>query len=479
MNEKALSGALSKLERMIAENAGATPARRAYLYASLAQILRERGRIAESIEQQRKAVALSPDDAAMHSRLLLDLNYLAGLDVNECAREHRLFGERFGLPVDKFAPHLNDRDPNRRLRVGYVSADFRAHSIAFFLEPLFSGHDKSQFEVVCYAGVARPDVMTERLRALADLWHEVVNLDDNLLTELIRSDGVDILVDLAGHTAGNRLTVFGRKPAPVQVTWLGYPNTTGLREMDYRLTDEWADPRGTSDARYTETLVRMPRGFLCYKPFDDCPEPRTPPSLINRYVTFGCFNNRAKINEKVLDAWCSILTDIPDARMLLKSSNARGNLLREQLVPEFVSRGIDAERVEILDHAPNLREHLALYDRVDIALDTFPYNGTTTTCEALRMGVPVITLAGDRHAGRVGISMLHSVGLDELIAASVDKYRRLTVELARAPARLAEYRCALRGRLHHSPLTEATGFARSMEAVFRDMWRKWCAGEKR
>ena len=446
---------------------------------NLAQALKERGLLAESIAQQRVAIRLSPEGAGMHSNLLLDLNYLPGYDARECAREHRLWGERYGAPGGNIAAHSNTPDPDRKLRIGYLSPDFRAHSVAFFIEPLLSAHDRGRVEVTCYANLLRPDTMTQRLRGIADRWRNVWGLDDEKLARLVRRDGIDILVDLAGHTSGNRLRVFGMKPAPIQVSWLGYPNTTGMREMDYRFTDEWADPPGASDELYTETLVRLPKGFLCYKPLDDCPEVSAPPLSRNGHITFGCFNNSAKINNEVLDVWCDILIEMPDARLLMKSKQLHGSGLHERFRSEFARRGVDPSRVEMLGRVESTHEHLALYGRVDIALDTFPYNGTTTTCEALWMGVPVITLAGDRHAGRVGVSLLTQLNLGEFIAANTDSYVALAVSLARDPTRLGARRSMLRKHMRDSTLCDAGDFARRVEMAYAGFWRKWCADHQR
>ncbi|MDH3281058.1 MAG: tetratricopeptide repeat protein [Gammaproteobacteria bacterium] len=441
---------------------------------NLAQALKERGLLAESIRQQRIAIRLSPDAAALHSNLLLDLNYLSEFDANECAREHRLWGERYGATGASVAVYSNNPDPDKRLRVGYVSPDFRAHSVAFFLEPLLSAHNKDRVEVFCYANLLVPDAMTHHLRGIADQWRNVWSLDDLQLAQLVRRDGIDILVDLAGHTSGNRVRAFGRKPAPVQITWLGYPNTTGLREMDYRLTDEWADPPGAGDELHTETLIRLPKGFLCYKPLDDSPEVDAPPVIRNGYVTFGCFNNSAKVSDKVLDAWGRILAELPQSRLLLKSRQLHGPSLQKRFLDEFSRRDIDPGRIETLGRVNSTIDHLSLYGRVDIALDTFPYNGTTTTCEALWMGVPVVALAGNRHAGRVGVSLLQSVGLAELIAGSVQDYDRIAVELGGDTERLIGYRSGLRNRMRNAPLLDAAGFARDMESVYREVWRCWC-----
>jgi predicted O-linked N-acetylglucosamine transferase (SPINDLY family) len=244
--------------------------------------------------------------------------------------------------------------------------------------------------------------------------------------------------------------------------------------MDYRLTDEWADPPGASDELYTEILLRLPHGFLCYKPLDDCPDVTTLPALQNGHVTFGCFNNSTKVNHTVLDTWCRILSGLPDARLLLKSRQLHDAGMQQRFLEEFTRRGIDPNRVEMLGRVNSTNDHLALYGRVDIALDTFPYNGTTTTCEALWMGVPVIALAGDRHAGRVGVSLLHGLGLEELITSSPEEYRELGTALAHDHDRLAAYRSALRPRMRGAPLTDAAGFAHDIEGAFRDMWQKWC-----
>lgn len=500
--------AIEVLEKLIADNPAAPASVRASLYANLAlvqvrsnlfeqaeqscrialqfdpayvpahnnlaQALKERGLLSDSVAQQRIAIGLSPASAEIHSNLLLDINYLPDFDAMACAREHRLWGEKFGAPGGSAMTHSNTPDPDRRLRIGYVSPDFRAHSVAFFFEPLLSAHNRDSVEVFCYANLLAPDPMTHHLRGMSDQWRNVWGMDDNRLAALIRGDSIDILVDLAGHTQGNRLSVFGRKPAPVQATWLGYPNTTGLREMDYRLTDAWADPPHISDHLYTETLVRLPKGFLCYRPLDDSPEVSVPPVIRNGYITFGCFNNSAKVNGQVLDTWGRILAERPNARLLLKSRQLHGPGLQERFLDEFSRRGIDPSRVETVGRVNSLGDHLSLYGRVDIAFDSFPYNGTTTTCEALWMGVPVVALAGERHAGRVGVSLLQNIGLPELIADSVQDYERIAVELAGNTERLARYRSEMRNRMQNAPLLDAPGFAHAMEAAYRDIWRRWC-----
>jgi predicted O-linked N-acetylglucosamine transferase (SPINDLY family) len=302
-----------------------------------------------------------------------------------------------------------------------------------------------------------------------------VRLSDDEVAERIRADGIDILVDLAGHTANNRLRVFARKPAPVQVTWLGYPSTTGLTAIDYRLVDVVTDPVGAADTWASETLVRLEGGFLCYGALMDAPEPTVPPCIKTGTLTFGSFNYPAKVSAATLDAWAALLSRLPQARLLLKGKPFADPATRALFLARLGERGVPAERVELVAWLSSTIAHLALYNRVDIALDPFPYNGTTTTCDALWMGVPVITWAGDRHAARVGASLLTTVGQTELIARDPDDYVATAAALAGDLDRLAALRAGLRARLQASPLCDAAGFARALESAYREMWRRWCA----
>jgi predicted O-linked N-acetylglucosamine transferase (SPINDLY family) len=307
------------------------------------------------------------------------------------------------------------------------------------------------------------------LQGLADHWLVTVGLSDDELAERVRTDGIDILVDLAGHTANSRLRVFARKPAPVQVTWLGYPNTTGLEAIDYRLVDVVTDPVGEADAFASETLVRLEGGFLCYGGLKGTPEPRVPPCVTTGTVTFGSFNNPAKVSAATFDAWATLLGRLPQARLLMKGKPFADAGTRALFLARFGERGVAADRIELMAQLPGVAAHLAVYHRVDIALDPFPYNGTTTTCEALWMGVPVVTLRGNRHAGRVGASLLSQLDLPDLIANSVEEYGEIAVSLASRPARLIELRSSLRPRMVASPLCDGRAFARKIEATFRTM----------
>lgn len=371
------------------------------------------------------------------------------------------------------ACYFPPRSPGR-LRIGYVSPDFRQHSVAFFLEPLLKSHNRSRFEIYCYSNVPAPDRTTGRLKELADHWQIVRHLSDQEAAELIRRDRIDILIDLAGHTADNRLGIFARRGAPVQVTWLGYPNTTGVSAIDFRITDGVADPIGICDQLHSETLLRLPDGFLCYRPPDEAPHCSLPPYTANGYVTFGSFNNTSKITDDVIDAWCRILRALPESRLLLKSKALCDPEAAQRFTDRFCKHGIAPERIKCVPATTTIANHLLLYSRIDIALDPFPYNGTTTTLEALYMGVPVVTVRGDRHAGRVGASILTLLGRPELVAESVSQYIELTVSLAHDLPRLSAYREVLREQLVLSVLTDAIRFTDNFEEACRAAWRSTC-----
>jgi protein O-GlcNAc transferase len=444
-------------------------------YFGLGNALARQGKLDEAIAAYRQAIGIKPGFSKAFSNLLLGLNCDDKLTNEDLFAAHREWDERYGQRAPRFTAYTNDRDPARRLRIGYLSPDFRQHSVAYFVEPLLRGHDRQKVEVFCYSEVTRPDSVTTRLQGLADHWLVTVGLSDQRLAERIRTDGIDILVDVAGHTSGDRLLVFARKPAPVQVTWLGYPNTTGLKAIDYRLVDAVTDPAGEADAWASETLVRLKGGFLCYSGLRDGPEPTSAPCLRTGTVTFGSFNNPAKVSTATFDAWGKLLSRLPQARLILKGISFADAATRALFLDRLGERGVPAERVELLAWHPGPAEHLALYHRVDIALDPFPYNGTTTTCDALWMGVPVITLLGYRHAGRVGASLLTQVGLTDLIADSIEEYVEIAVALAGDPGRLDELHRILRPRMAASPLCDEGAFASKMEAAFRSMWQHWCA----
>jgi protein O-GlcNAc transferase len=438
----------------------------------LGSLLGTTGRMAEVIESQRRAIAIRPDHAASASNLLLSLHYLDNPDPAALFQAHLDWGARYG---NRFAAtnaiHPNDRNPDRKLRIGYISPNFQQHSVAYFLESVLAAHDRSAVEVFCYADPIRPDAVSKRFQVLADHWREITGQSDAAVAGQIRSDAIDILVDLAGHTADNRMIVFAMKPAPLQFTWLGYPDTTGLSTMDYRITDSVADPIGQADSLHREKLLRFQGGAWAYSPPPDAPPVAPPPVVANGFITFGSFNNLPKVTPRVLETWSRILTRVPNSRLFIKSLGLSAVSARDYCLGHLTSHGIDPARIELLGWLPSTGSHLELYNRLDIALDTFPYNGTTTTCEALWMGVPVITFPGQIHTARVGTSLLTHAGLQEMIATDVEGYIRLAVDLAEDRARLSSSRSAMRPKLAASPICDGRRIARQLEEAYRTAWR--------
>jgi protein O-GlcNAc transferase len=442
---------------------------------NLGRVLKAQGRAAEALAHHSSALQIQPRPAT-HSNLLFTLNLVPGLEPAAVAAEHRHWASLHSFPGSaEICGREHDFSPQRRLRVGYVSPDFVHHAVTYFFEPVLDGHDSTQFETICYSDAPLADKMTKRLRRQAGRWRDSSRLSDSQLEDQIRRDKIDILVDLAGHTAGNRLTVFSRRPAPVQVTWLGYPNTTGLDQIDYRLTETVCDPPGQTEAWHSEKLFRLPGPFSCYRPPAESPAVGPLPGMSAGMVTFGCFNNIAKMHSGTFRRWARILRGAPGSRLLLKSRGLSDPATVEAMREQFDGLGVAGSRIEFDGEDLSVQRHLALYHRVDIALDTDPYNGTTTTCEALWMGVPVVTLAGRTHASRVGASLLGHLGLLEGIASSEDDYVSMAWAYASDLPRLAALRRGLRQSMRKSPLCDETGFVRDLEAGFRRMWTERCA----
>lgn len=417
----------------------------------------------------RQCLVAAPADTQARSNLLMLLNDLPDADPAKVFEEHLEWGRVAEARILLMDPIESDRDSQRRLRVGYLSPDFREHSVASFIEPVLRQHDRSRFEVCCYSSLPMPDETTRRIRAAVDVWRDIDKLSDAETAHLIREDHIDILIDLAGHTGNNRLDIFAAKPAPVQMTYLGYPNTTGLRTIDYRITDRVADPAG-EEAHYSEELLRLDGCFLCYQPDPNTPDVAPLPASTNGHVTFGSFNNFSKINRGVLQLWARVLKQVPSSRLLLKCPALTDATVQERVSTALQALGIGIERVDLLGHTPTRQEHLALYAKMDIALDTFPYNGTTTTCEALWMGVPVLSLVGERHAGRVGASLLNAAGLADWLADTPESFVAIAQAMAADVIRLSHLRESLRGQLAESPLCDAVGFVRRLELAMQQVW---------
>ncbi|MGH8596325.1 MAG: tetratricopeptide repeat protein, partial [Gammaproteobacteria bacterium] len=441
---------------------------------NLGNVYKNQARLAEALAAFQKALNLRPDYSGAHSNLLFTLNYVDGVTPREIFELSRDFNTRHAahLAPESFT-YQNNRLPERRLKIGYVSPDFRAHACAFFLEPLFRYHDRTAVEVHAYAEVAFPDAVTARLQGLVDCWHSTVGLHDERVADQIRADGIDIVIDLAGHTASGRLLALARKPAPIQVTYLGYPATTGLDVVDYRLTDRWTEPAGACEDYYTEALVRLPHSLWCYQPFADMPAVTELPALRRGHLTFGSFNNFAKVGPRVIALWARVLQAIPDSRLIAITVPAGS--AQEKLKAAFADYGIAPSRIVLRDRLLRQR-YLDLFNEVDVALDPFPCNGGTTTCDALWMGLPVVTLIGDTFLSRASYSLLQTTGFGRYAAENDAAYVAICLDAADDLPALAAVRNNMRERLAQSPLLDARSFARDVEHVYREMWRRWCAG---
>lgn len=440
----------------------------------LASVYIQRGFAREAVAQLGRARHLEPDNYAHHSHYLLDTNYLADIDDMEVFAEHLAYGEKFGSGFEPPAHFPNDLSPDRILRVGYVSGDFRQHPVLRFIELLLEKHHRDQIEVYCYSTLDKPDVVTERLKGLADQWRETLGLDDDAAAQLIRDDRIDILVDLSGHTGYQRLAVFARKPAPVQATWLGYLGTTGLPGMDYRICDAYSDPPGQTEKYHTEKLARMPDCQWCYRPPRDLPAPGPLPMLSNGCITFGSFNNIAKLNDQVLELWARLMMAIPDARLLIAAMPV--SVLAEQRIAGIFQRcGVDPRRIDFRARQPAQAYYHTCME-ADIALDPFPYNGGTTSIDILCLGVPIITLAGTRSIARGGVTLLSNLGLPRFIAGNEDEYVEIARHWAAHPDELAKLRAELPGRVMASPLLDEERFVSNMERLYREMWNAWRSG---
>jgi predicted O-linked N-acetylglucosamine transferase (SPINDLY family) len=441
---------------------------------NLGSALKEVGRLDEALASYDRAIALRPDDPQLHSNRVYVLHFHPGYDAAALLREQRLWAQRHADPLrSQVKPHLNTRIPDRRLRIGYVSPDFRWHPVGRFLLTLLEHHDHDAVEVFCYSGVTSPDAITARFRAAADGWRDTAATSDEQLADLIREDRIDILVDLAMHMALNRLPAFARKPVPVQVTYMAYLSGTGLQAMDYRFSDPYLDPPGENEGDYVEESIRLPRTYWCHRPDADVPLPGELPAPAAGCVTFGCLNNFCKITPPTWDVWVQVLRHRPGSRLLaLAQEGAHRQRLRDLLT----GAGIDPARLQFTGPV-SAAEYFRLHHRIDVSLDPFPHGGGMTTFDSLWMGVPVVTLAGRTGVSRMGLSMLSNLGLEQLVARSSEQYVRIATGLAGDVARLRQLRSTLRQRMLDSPLTDAPRFAQDVESAYRQMWRRWCAGE--
>jgi len=439
---------------------------------NLGNVLREKGQITEAIAAFRQAVNIKPDYAEAHSNLVFTVLYDPASDPRIVAEEHLRWGQQHGDPLHKFVSihSATNRDPNRRLKIGYVSPDFREHVVGGNMLPILKQHNHREFEVYCYSNVSQPDQLTEQFKSVADVWRPITGLSDEAAAEIIRTDGIDILIDLSGHTAKNRLLIFARKPAPIQMSYLGYNDGTALQTMDYRISDHFLDSP-ESERNYREKTIYLPHCYWCYRPGKATTDPAPPPEISSGFITFGSLCNFAKISEPARDLWARVLLEVKNSHLLLA---AHPGDHCQKAADRFASHGVDPDRIEFIGRQ-NWNAYIATFGRIDIALDPIPYNGGISTCDALWMGVPVVTLVGDRAVGRAGKSILMNLNLPELIAKTPDEFVAIAVRLANDRPRRENLRRNLRQMMIDSPITNTAQFTADLESLYRQAWRKWCA----
>lgn len=449
-------------------------------YMNLALLKQRRGEHVESIDISRKGLAFAEDSPGIYHNHLYFLSYHPTIDQRTIYKESRTWAK---LAKNKAKvtslPFQNDRNPDRKLKIGYISPDLMGHVVANFVSGIFECHDRSNFEIHAFASVSKFDGTSAVLKSNVDHWHDIFGVPDDDVVTLIRENEIDILIDLAGHTAGTRITTMIHRPAPIQATWIGYPNTTGLSEVDYRLTDAIADPEGPNDDFYSEKLVRLKQGFLCFNPSNQFPDISPTPALQKGYVTFGCFNQSRKLSKETITLWARVVSGIPNARLFLKGLGMEFMETKQNLLNLFEEGGLDRHRISITGPTANYQNHMALFSKVDIALDPFPYNGATTTCETMWLGVPVISLIGDIHAARVSASIIDQIGLtDQLVATTEAGYEKMAHDLASDLDALNKLRLGMRDRIQQSRLIDKKAHTLEVEQVFRDWWHHWLKQEE-
>lgn len=467
--------AAGMIEKAIAANSSYAEA-----YNNLGVLYRDAGNITLAIEAYERCLHIDPDSRNAGQNRLLAMNYInEGVD-NKLFEAHREWGMRFMKLYSQYTSWDNPKVADRPLIIGYVSPDYFTHSVSYFIEAPLLFHDYTNYRVVVYSGVVKADAKThkfkDRVLRKGGLWRDIYGIDEKKVASMVREDKVDILVELTGHTANNKLGMMACRPAPVQATWIGYPNTTGLPTIDYRITDSMADPLNTKQ-KHIEELVRLPECFLCYTPSPEAGPICPTPALSNGFVTFGSFNNLAKITPKVLQVWARILCAVPNSRLVVKCKPFCCDSVRQRFLSILENLGLEPLRVDLLPLILLNHDHMQAYSLMDVSLDTFPYAGTTTTCESLYMGVPCVTMKGRVHAHNVGVSLLKNVGLEKLVVETEEEYIDLAVKLASDIPALSELRMSLRGLMAKSPVCNGPKFTKDLESSYRVMWQRYCRGD--
>lgn len=470
-----MDAAAEMIEKAIAANPTYAEA-----YNNLGVLYRDAGSISLAIDAYEQCLKIDPDSRNAGQNRLLAMNYINEGHDDKLFEAHRDWGKRFMRLYSQYTSWDNTKDPERPLVIGYVSPDYFTHSVSYFIEAPLVYHDYLNYKVVVYSAVVKADAKTIRFREKVmkkgGIWRDIYGIDEKKVAAMVREDKIDILVELTGHTANNKLGMMACQPAPVQVTWIGYPNTTGLPTIDYRITDSLADPPETKQ-KHVEELIRLPECFLCYTPSPEAGPVCPTPALTNGFITFGSFNNLAKITPKVLQVWARILCAVPNSRLVVKCKPFCCDSVRHRFLSTLEQLGLESLRVDLLPLILLNHDHMQAYSLMDISLDTFPYAGTTTTCESLYMGVPCVTMAGSVHAHNVGVSLLTKVGLKHLIAKNEDEYVQLALQLASDVTALANLRMSLRDLMSKSPVCDGQNFALGLESTYRNMWHRYCKGD--
>jgi predicted O-linked N-acetylglucosamine transferase (SPINDLY family) len=435
------------------------------------------GRVDQAIECFREALSTRPDYAQAHSNLLLAMLYSDAQEPREVFDEHIKWASMHLRPRPGRPAHVNPPDPSRPLRIGYLSPDLHFHPVASFLEPILAQHDRERYPASCYHDSPQSDEVTARLRGFSSRWCETAQMDDEQLGSTIQADGIDILVELSVHSGGNRLAVAAAKPAPVVISYLGYAFTSGLREVDYRITDLTLDPPGMTEHLHTERLLRLPNTFWCFQPPAEAPDISRLPAASNGHITFGSANRLAKLTPTTIRWWSSVLRRVENSRLLLIAPELLEESVRQTTVEQFAACGVAVTRIQTQGAVP-LKPYLSCISQFDIALDSYPFTGGATTCQTLWMGVPVVTIAGKTPLSRVSASVLTAIGMESLVAPSADDAVAVAVSLASDIARLAQTRAEFRGKMQKSALTDAPAFAGNLESAYRAVWRQWCGAAR-
>jgi len=441
-------------------------------YYNLATILAVQGKIKEALEQFRKAIELKSNSSNFYSNMLFSMQYNDNFNQDYWKEILSLFSKSCN-DIPKFKNYNNLFIPEKKLKIGYISGDFRQHSCYFFIKPLLEKHNQEKFTVYCYSSVKQPDNFTEELKTLTNCWRDISGMEEKAAAELIHSDSIDILIDLAGHSAENSLRILAWEPAPLQITWLGFSGSTGLQAIKYRISDKWLTPTDNNEF-YTEKIWNIPRVSHSLLPFNDLPEIKELPLIKNGYITFGSFNNISKISDTTLELWSSVLNALPESKLIIKAQHVNDKGVYFRLIDAFKKYGVNPFRIEFVNPVAGIYNHLDYYNNIDIVLDTFPHNGVTTTAEALIMGVPVITLKGNRTATRYSFSFLSTIKLSALATSDKKEFVKIALKLAQKPKYLQKLRNELRERMYKSKLFNSEDFAYNMERAYKKMWKQLC-----